>query len=65
MHGLRHAYAQERYLALTGWPSPAAGGPASATLIAEQKALDRAARLEISQELGHIREQITTVYLGR
>ena len=27
MHGLRHAYAQQRYLELTGWPSPHAGGP--------------------------------------
>ena len=26
LHGLRHAYAQERYKELTGWPSPAAGG---------------------------------------
>ena len=37
----------------------------SNTLTAEQKALDHAARLEIIQELGHLREQITTVYLGR
>ena len=27
MHGLRHAYAQNRYEELTGWKSPAAGGP--------------------------------------
>ena len=27
MHGLRHAYAQTRYEELTGWKSPAAGGP--------------------------------------
>ncbi len=65
MHGLRHAYAQRRYQELTGWLSSAAGGPASNSLTAEQKALDRAARLEISNELGHLREQITTVYLGR
>ncbi len=65
MHGLRHAYAQHRYHELTGWQAPAAGGPDSKTLTAEQKALDQSARLEISQELGHIREQITTVYLGR
>lgn len=31
-HGLRHAYAQARYRALTGWPSPHAGGPARAAL---------------------------------
>ena len=27
MHGLRHAYAQERYEELTGWECPASGGP--------------------------------------
>ena len=26
MHGLRHAYAQNRYQELTGWKVPAAGG---------------------------------------
>ena len=29
LHGLRHAYAQQRYEALTGWRSPAAGGPST------------------------------------
>jgi hypothetical protein len=29
-----------------------------------QKVMDRQARRTISQELGHIREQITGVYLG-
>lgn len=29
MHGLRHAYAQQRYEELTGWKAPAAGGPDS------------------------------------
>ncbi len=65
MHGLRHAYAQQRYLELTGWLCPVAGGPASRMLSPEQKARDTAARLEISRELGHEREQITTAYLGR
>lgn len=31
LHGLRYAYAQQRYEELTGWKSPAAGGPASST----------------------------------
>jgi hypothetical protein len=31
----------------------------------EQKRIDRDARLTISRELGHEREQITAVYLGR
>jgi len=65
LHGLRHAYAQQRYLDLTGWLSPAAGGPTSAKLSPQQKQQDRAARLTISQELGHVREQISAVYLGR
>lgn len=65
LHGLRHAYAQQRYEELTGWTSPAAGGPTSSTLTVEQRALDQSARLEISREFGHEREQITAVYLGR
>ena len=65
MHGLRHHYAQWRYETLTGWKAPAAGGPTSKQLTAEQKIKDRAARLIISRELGHGREQITAVYLFR
>lgn len=37
MHGLRHAYAQQRYHELTGWLAPACGGPASRQLTPEQK----------------------------
>ena len=65
MHGLRHAYAQERYEELTGWKCPAAGGPDSRSLTSEQREMDHEARLTISQELGHEREQISTAYLGR
>ena len=65
LHGLRHAYAQERYRELTGWVAPAAGGPSRVELSDEQRAEDRAARMEISRELGHGREQISVVYLGR
>lgn len=65
MHGLRHAYAQNRYEQLTGWRSPAAGGFQVKALTPEQKLIDHRARLMISQELGHEREQITSVYLGR
>jgi hypothetical protein len=64
-HGLRHAYAQRRYLELTGWPAPHAGGPRSKDLTPEQKAQDEAARLTISAELGHGREEVSAVYLGR
>lgn len=65
LHGLRHSYAQARYSALTGFCSPAAGGPTARELNPEHKAIDRAARLQISQELGHEREAITAIYLGR
>lgn len=64
VHGLRYAYAQARYEALTGWKAPAAGGPTSRQLSAAQKVADRATRLAISAALGHEREQITAVYLG-
>ena len=65
MHGLRHAYAQDRYEELTGWKCPTTGGPDRTSLSPEQKELDRQARLTISQELGHEREQVTVAYLGR
>ena len=65
MHGLRHAYAQNRYEELTGWKAPAAGGPDSKSLTREQRELDREARLTISRELGHEREAVTAAYLGR
>ena len=65
VHGYRHQYAQTRYRELTGWAAPAAGGPRSRDLTLGQKAIDREARLTISRELGHEREQITVVYLGR
>ena len=64
-HGLRHAYAQRRYGELTGWKVPLAGGPASKSLRSDQRALDKGARETISRELGHSREEISKVYLGR
>ena len=65
LHGLRHAYAQRRYEELAGWKAPAAGGPASNSLSSDQRALDKKARAAISRELGHNREAISAVYLGR
>jgi hypothetical protein len=52
------------------WNSLAGQSPLLAGLLAkrsplEQKVHDRGARLMISRELGHEREQITAVYLGR
>ena len=65
VHGLRHRYAQQRYRELTGWECPANGGPKSKQLTPEQKAIDREARMTISHEMGHGREQITAQYIGR
>jgi len=65
MHGLRHAYAQNRYEELTGWKCPAAGGSVAKDLTHEQRERDREVRLTISRELGHEREQVTAAYLGR
>ena len=65
MHGLRHAYAKSRYEMLTGWQSPAAGGPTVRELTPDQRTVDAEARQQISRELGHERTQITSVYLGR
>lgn len=64
MHGLRHAYAQERYAALTGRVAPAAGGPPVATLSREERQQDHVVRAQISRELGHERIQILSVYCG-
>ena len=64
MHGLRHAYALDRYEALTGWKAPAAGGPASGTLTGARRRTDRAARLTVATELGHSRREISRTYLG-
>jgi len=58
-HGLRHAYANDRYKEITGVASPVRGGGFV------EKSLDNQARLIISEELGHSRENVTTHYLGR
>ena len=65
MHGLRHAYAQERYLELTGWSCPLAGGPKTQRLSPNDRRIDTAARLTISRELGHVREEVLSIYIGR
>lgn len=65
LHGLRHAYAQARYRDLTGREAPAAGGKPWKELTRQEAIADREARATISEELGHGREQITVVYLGR
>jgi site-specific recombinase XerC len=65
LHGLRHAYAQQRYKELTGREAPINGGLKSFQLTTEQKQLDYQARMILTEELGHSREQITVNYLGR
>jgi site-specific recombinase XerD len=61
-HGLRHQYAQQLYKELTGWDCPAKGGPSRKQLSPEQKEIDRVARLEISNHLGHSRVSILAIY---
>lgn len=71
-HGLRHAYAQRRYLELTqqfdsngrGLVCPIDGGQPSRQLKGMEREWDRRAREIISRELGHSRIAITKVYLG-
>ena len=65
LHGLRHGYAQRRFETLAGFPCPAKGGPRSKDLSSKQRELNKEARTIISAELGHSREAITAVYLGR
>jgi len=65
LHGLRHGYAQRRYLELTGWVCPVGGGLPSKGLKPAQRTLDHKVRTLISSELGHARVEIAAVYLGR
>jgi integrase len=64
LHGLRHAYAQHRYKAITGNEAPINGGLKGRQLSKAEKMNDRTARLQISRELGHTRVSITKVYVG-
>ena len=65
MHGLRHAYAQQRYQELTGWQAPLNNGTKVTGLTTEERKRDYQARMILTEELGHSREQITVNYLGR
>ncbi len=60
-HGLRHAFANERYAHYSGSRSPVEGG----NLRSQNWELDRFARLAVVEELGHSREDVSTHYLGR
>lgn len=59
-HGLRHEFANAYFEAMAGYASPVRGGPKPV-----DKAVERHARLEVAESLGHSRESITTHYLGR
>lgn len=61
LHGLRHAYAQERYFELTGCVAPVLSGPDDSK---PSRDTDLSARQEIALELGHNRPGITKQYLG-
>lgn len=63
-HGLRHHYARERYLELTGWKCPADGGTRRRDLSPMDYERDTRVRELISRELGHERLKITYAYLG-
>ena len=64
-HGLRHHYAQQRYIALTnGMLPPRMGGRLHSKLTDDKKELDIQARLIVSSELGHGRLDIVRTYLG-
>jgi hypothetical protein len=64
MHGLRHAYAQQRYEDLTGQKCPIQGGASRRSLDGEALALDTEARQIISREMGHERLAVVSVYIG-
>ncbi|WP_410687962.1 phage integrase N-terminal domain-containing protein [Avibacterium paragallinarum] len=64
-HGLRHRYALKRYEELSGLLAPKKGGKTSRKLSESEKQANQEARLQVSSELGHNREEITAVYLGR
>jgi integrase len=64
VHKHRHWYACWRYRTLAKAQPPAEGGPTYQQLsVAERARLD-AVRLQISQELGHNRIDVTDAYLG-
>jgi site-specific recombinase XerD len=75
-HGNRHAYAQERFMQLTGEKCPLASSrfeedniraiaKANGASMDEAREIDSQARAEIAEELGHGRDEITRTYLGR
>lgn len=64
LHGLRHSFAQKRYEQLAGMRCPVQGGPTRETMTAEERQRDRAARQQVSAELGHGRLSVVGMYCG-
>ena len=72
LHGLRHAYAQERYKELTryfdnegkGWECPFLGGKKKQDMNEHERKIDIKVKHILTRELGHSRPNITEVYLG-
>lgn len=64
-HGLRHRFAQQRYLSMSNGLLPRKlGGPPVREMTEYEKTTDTISRLSISSELGHSRIGITRTYLG-
>ncbi|EAM8568498.1 integrase [Salmonella enterica] len=63
-HGLRHAYAQRRYEELSGRKPPVLGGSPRRAMRREERRKDDKIRQQISEELGHSRISVTSIYLG-
>ena len=63
-HGLRHAYAQDRYEEVADMKPPVAGGKTTRNMSQDEKERDTKARLQVSKELGHNRKDVASAYLG-
>jgi len=64
-HGLRYAYAQQRYQDLTGRSCAARGGLLKHEMTEDQLRLDKMALQVISIELGHERLELVATYCGK
>ena len=66
-HGERHHYAQTRYKELTGHEPPIKNMDSKEIPVKEENSseIDYKARMQISEELGHHRLDITNHYLGK
>ena len=62
-HALRHQYAARRFAALSGLPAPVEGTVPADEYTSRSEAVS-AARQDVSEQLGHWRESVTSAYLG-